>query len=70
MKKLIAGRITLVMDKGAFKEGVIVYKVNDKGVISREKALGVKKEDLKSAELIDISKRIIKHAENLEGINE
>jgi hypothetical protein len=70
MKRLIASRITFVMDDEGFREGVIVYKVNDGGIISREKAISVKKTDLGNPKFVEVMEKITKHAKLQEGINE
>jgi len=70
MKKLIAERVTFIMNEEGFKEGVIVYKVNDGGVISREKTLGIKKTDIGNPKFIEVMDKMIKHAKLQEGINE
>ncbi|HNX82560.1 MAG TPA: hypothetical protein PKL77_10505 [Candidatus Omnitrophota bacterium] len=66
-KKLIPCKVVLEFDNGDFLNGVILYKVNDSGVISRVKSIGIKDADFNKQTLNGVLKKFIKHASQAEG---
>jgi len=69
-KNLIPTKVIIEFDNGAFSSGVIIYKVNDNGAISRVKTIGIKKADFSKPLLNGVLQKFIKHAEDAEGIQE
>ncbi len=69
-KKLIPSKVIIEFDNGAFVSGVILYKVNDSGEISRVKTIGIKNADFSKPLLNGLLQKFIKHAESAEGTQE
>lgn len=69
-KKLIPSKVIIEFDNGVFVTGVILYKVNDGGEITRVKTIGIKNADFSKPLLNGLLQKFIKHAENAEGIQE
>jgi len=69
-KKLIPSKVIIEFDNGAFVSGVILYKVNDSGEISRVKTIGIKNADFSKPLLNGLLQKFIKHAQDAEGIQE
>ncbi len=69
-KKLIPSKVIIEFDNGVFVSGVILYKVNDSGEISRIKTIGIKNADFSKPLLNGLLQKFIKHAESAEGIQE
>ena len=69
-KKLIPTKAIIEFDNGVFVNGVILYKVNDSGAISRIKTIGIKNADFSKPLLNGLLQKFIKHAQDAEGIQE
>ena len=69
-KKLIPSKVIIEFDNGVFVTGVILYKVNDGGEITRVKTIGIKNADFSKPLLNGLLQKFIKHAESAEGIQE
>jgi hypothetical protein len=69
-KKLIPNKVIIEFDNGVFVSGVILYKVNDSGEISRVKTIGIKNADFSKPLLNGLLQKFIKHAQDAEGIQE
>lgn len=69
-KKLIPEKVIIEFDNGAFSSGVIIYKVNNNGAISRVKTIGIKNADFSKPMLNGLLQKFIQHAQNAEGIQE
>jgi len=67
-KKLIPSKIVIEFVDGKFTNGVILYKVNDKGVISKIKSVGIKNADFSKPALNGLLGKFIKHAKKSEVI--
>lgn len=66
-KKLIPSKVIIEFENGAFVSGVILYKVNDNGAISRVKTIGIKNADFSKPLLNGLLQKFIKHAQDAEG---
>jgi hypothetical protein len=69
-KKLLPEKVIIEFEEGAFSSGVILYKVNDNGAISRVKTIGIKNADFSKPLLNGILQKFIKHAQDAEGVQE
>jgi len=69
-KKLIPSKVIIEFDNSVFVTGVILYKVNDGGEITRVKTIGIKNADFSKPLLNGLLQKFIKHAESAEGIQE
>jgi len=69
-KKLIPNKVIIEFDNGVFASGVILYKVNDGGEITRVKTIGIKNADFSKPLLNGLLQKFIKHAQDAEGIQE
>jgi len=69
-KKLIPEKVIIEFENGAFSSGVILYKVNDNGAITRIKTIGIKNADFSKPLLNGVLQKFIQHAQNAEGIQE
>jgi hypothetical protein len=67
-KKLIPGKIVIEFVDGKFTNGVILYKVNDNGAVSRVKSVGIKNADFSKPALNGLMEKFIKHAKKSEVI--
>jgi len=67
-KKLIPSKIVIEFVDGKFTNGVILYKVNDNGVISKIKSVGIKNADFSKPTLNGLLGKFIKHAKKSEVI--
>ena len=66
-KKLIPNKLIIEFENGAFVNGVILYKINDSGVISKVKTIGIKNADFSKPLLNGLLQKFIKHAHDAEG---
>jgi len=66
-KKLIPCKVVIEFENGEFLNGVILYKVNDGGEISRVKNISIKDADFSKPALNILLKKFIKHASQSEG---
>jgi len=67
-KTLMPSKVIIEFENGIFVSGVILYKVNDNGAISRVKTIGIKNADFSKALLNGVLQKFIKHAQDAEGI--
>lgn len=67
-KGLIPYKVVIEFEKGEFLNGVILYKVNDGGVISRIKSIGIKDAAFSKSALNGLLQKFIKHANQSEGV--
>lgn len=66
-KNLIPAKLIIEFENGAFVNGVILYKVNDSGVIGKVKTIGIKNADFSKPLLNGLLQKFIKHANDAEG---
>ncbi|MBU1919187.1 hypothetical protein KKF63_13775 [bacterium] len=66
-KKLIPSKIVIEFVDGKFTNGVILYKVNDNGALSKIKSIGIKNADFSKPVLNGLMEKFIKHAKKSEG---
>ena len=69
-KKLIPCKVVIEFDNGEFLNGVILYKVNDGGEISRIKSIGIKDAGFNKSTLNGVLQKFIKHANQSEGVSD
>lgn len=69
-KKLIPSKVIIEFENGTFVSGVILYKVNDSGAISRVKTIGIKNANFSKPLLNGLLQKFIKHAHDAEGVVE
>ena len=69
-KKLIPAKLIIEFENGVFVNGVILYKVNDSGVIGKVKTIGIKNADFSKPLLNGLLQKFIKHAHDAEGVVE
>lgn len=69
-KNLIPTKLIIEFENGVFVSGVILYKVNDSGVISKVKTIGIKNADFSKPLLNGLLQKFIKHAQDAEGVVE
>jgi uncharacterized protein YkvS len=69
-RTIIAQKVVIEFNEGSFLNGVIMYKVNDNGVISKTRSIGIKDAGFSKPVLNGIIQKIISHAYKSEGINE
>jgi hypothetical protein len=67
-KKLMPEKVIIEFEDGAFVNGVILYKVNDNGLIGKIKTIGIKNADFSKPLLNGLLQKFIKHAHDAEGI--
>ena len=67
-KKLIPSKIVIEFVDGKFTNGVILYKVNDNGAVSKIKSIGIKNADFSKPALNGLMEKFIKHAKKGEAI--
>ena len=66
-KKLIPSKIVIEFVDGKFANGVILYKVNDSGAVSKIKSIGIKNADFSKPVLHGLLEKFVKHAKKSEG---
>jgi len=69
-KKLIPCKVVVEFENGEFFNGVILYKVNDSGVISRIKSIGIKDATFNKSTLNGLLQKFVKHANQSEGVED
>jgi len=69
-KTIIPQKVLIEFNEGSFYSGVIMYKINDNGVISKTRSIGIKDAGFSKPVLNGILQKLISHANNSEGINE
>ncbi|MFA5156429.1 MAG: hypothetical protein WC532_03420 [Candidatus Omnitrophota bacterium] len=69
-KKLMPEKVIIEFENSAFSSGVILYKVNDNGAISRVKTIGIKNADFSKPMLNGLLQKFIQHAQTAEGMQE
>jgi hypothetical protein len=67
-KKLIPEKVIIEFEEGVFSSGIILYKVNDNGAITRVKTIGIKNADFSKPLLNGLLQKFIQHAQDAEGI--
>jgi len=67
-KGLIPYKVVIEFENGEFLNGVILYKVNDGGVISRIKSVGIKDAEFNKSTLNGLLQKFIKRANQSEGV--
>lgn len=68
-RKLLPTKIVIEFDKGNFINGFILYKVDDEGVITRTRTVGLRNASFSRPVLNGIIQKFIEHAQTAEGIN-
>lgn len=69
-KGLIPKKLIIEFNEGSFFNGVLIYKINDNGVIGRFKSIGIKDANFSKPILNEILQKFIEHAGKSEDINE
>ena len=69
-KNLIPYKVVIEFEKGEFLNGVILYKVNDGGVIGRMKSVGIKDATFNKSTLNSLLQKFTKHANVSEGVED
>ena len=67
-KKLIPQKIVIEFIDGKFSNGVIIYKVNDNGALTRTRSIGLKNADFSKSALNGLLEKFVKHAKKSEVI--
>jgi hypothetical protein len=67
-KKLIPQKIVIEFMDGKFSNGVIIYKVNDDGALTRTRSIGLKNATFSKPALNGLLEKFIKHAKKSEVI--
>ena len=68
-KTLMPYKVVIEFEDGEFVNGVLIYKINDNGVISRYKSVGIKNAGFDKVSLNGILQKFNSHAKQAEGIN-
>lgn len=68
-KTLVPYKVVIEFEDGEFINGVLIYKINDNGVISRYRSVGIKNADFNKASLNGIFQKFNSHAKQAEGID-
>ena len=69
-KGLIPYKVVIEFENGEFLNGVILYKVNDGGQISRIKSIGIKDAVFNKSTLNGLLQKFAKHANQSEGVSD
>lgn len=69
-KELIPKKLVIEFNEGSFFNGVLIYKINDNGIIGRFKSVGIKGANFSKPTLNGILQKFIEHARKSEDINE
>jgi len=67
-KKLVPTKIIIEFVNGEFVNGVILYKVNDSGSISKVRTIGLKNAEFSKPIFNGLLQKFIKHAKTSEGV--
>lgn len=67
-KKLVPTKIIIEFVNGEFVNGVILYKVNDSGSISKVRTIGLKNAEFSKPTFNGLLSKFIKHAKTSEGV--
>ena len=67
-KKLVPTKIIVEFVNGEFVNGVILYKVNDSGSISKVRTVGLKNAEFSKPTFNGLLQKFIKHAKKSEGV--
>lgn len=67
-KKLVPTKIIIEFVNGEFVNGVILYKVNDSGSISKVRTVGLKNAEFSKPTFNGLLQKFIKHAKTSEGV--
>lgn len=69
MKELVPHKIVIEFEEGAFKSGVLLYRVKTDGVLVKGyKSIGIKNAGFSKPQLNGILQQIKTHAKQAEGI--
>jgi len=68
-KTLVPHKVVIEFEDGEFINGVLIYKINDNGVISRYKSVGIKNADFSKPSLNGILQKFNSHAKQAEAID-
>ena len=69
-KTIIPQRVIIEFNEGSFHNGVILYRINDNGVVGKTRSIGIKEAGFSKPVLNGMLQKIISHANNAEGIDE
>lgn len=69
-KNLIPCKVVIEFENGEFFNGVILYKVNDSGVIGRMKSIGLKDASFNKTTLNGLLQKFTKRANQSEGVED
>ncbi|MBN1869403.1 MAG: hypothetical protein JW847_02350 [Candidatus Omnitrophica bacterium] len=69
-KELVPKKLVIEFIEGNFYDGVLIYKVNENGVVGRFKSIGIKGANFSKPTLNGILQNFIRHAGKSEGIDE
>jgi hypothetical protein len=69
-KSIVPQKVIVDFDQDVFHSGVLFYKINEDGVISKLKSVGITDADFKITQVNNALKSFIAHAKQAEGIKE
>ncbi|MFH1776328.1 MAG: hypothetical protein ABH952_02030 [Candidatus Omnitrophota bacterium] len=69
-KNIIPQKVVIEFNDGSFYNGVIMYRINDNGVISKTRSIGIKDAGFSKPVLNGILQKVISHARKAEAIDE
>ncbi|MFH2137442.1 MAG: hypothetical protein ABII88_02900 [Candidatus Omnitrophota bacterium] len=69
-KNIIPQKVIIEFSEGSFYNGVIMYRINDGGVISKTRSVGIKDAGFSKPVLNGILQKVISHACKAEAIDE
>ncbi|MFH2146296.1 MAG: hypothetical protein ABII75_09780 [Candidatus Omnitrophota bacterium] len=69
-KNIIPQKVIIEFNEGSFYNGVIIYRINDGGVISKTRSIGIKDAGFSKPGLNGILQKVISHARKAEAIDE
>ncbi|HAH21620.1 MAG: hypothetical protein A2Y00_05545 [Omnitrophica WOR_2 bacterium GWF2_43_52] len=68
-KTLVPHKVVIEFEDGGFVNGVLIYKINDSGVIGRYRSVGIKNAGFDKSSLNGILQKFNAHAKQAEGID-
>jgi len=69
-KTIIPQKVIIEFNEGSFHDGVIMYKINDNGVVGKTRSVGIKEAGFSKPALNGMLQKIISHANTAEGLDE
>ena len=69
-KNIIPQKVVIEFNDGSFYNGVIMYRINNNGVISKTRSIGIKDAGFSKPVLNGILQKVISHARKAEAIDE